>query len=52
MTNPLHSEHCKCECDQLARHLTEIVALMKSNIGSPALWIMSLEDLLAGDDYV
>ena len=47
MANPLHSDACKCECDLLAQKLVEIIAAMKSNNGSLALYILKLEELLA-----
>jgi hypothetical protein len=47
--NLLHSDYCHCACDLLAQRLVEIIATMKSNNGSHALWILQLENLL--DDY-
>jgi hypothetical protein len=49
MTHPLHSDHCKCECDQLAKRLEEIIAAMKSNNGSHQIWIDQLENAVQGD---
>jgi len=49
MTHPLHSDHCKCECDQLAKRLEEIIAAMKSNNGSHEIWISQLENALPGN---
>jgi hypothetical protein len=50
MTNPLHSEHCKCECDRFENRLLEIIAGMKANVGNRIFWILYLEDLLADND--
>ena len=50
MTHPLHSDACKCECDQLAKRLEEIIAAMKSNNGSHEIWISQLENALPGAD--
>ena len=46
MANPLHSDACKCECELLAMKLAGIIAAMKSNNGSHALYILRLEELL------
>jgi hypothetical protein len=50
MANPLHSDACKCECDKLAMRLVEVIAAMKSNNGSHALYILRLEELLSDWD--
>ena len=49
MTHQLHSDHCKCECDLLAKRVVEIVASMKSNNGTHDYWVTMLEE--AVDDY-
>lgn len=46
MANPLHSDACKCECELLAMKLAGIIAAMKSNNGSHAVYILRLEELL------
>jgi len=43
MTHPLHSDYCHCECPILAKTLDEIIAAMKSNIGTIADWVALLE---------
>jgi len=50
MTHPLHSEHCHCACPLLAERLVEIIAAMKSNNGTHAYWITSLENALEDHD--
>ena len=50
MANPLHSDACKCECDKLAMRLAEVIAAMKSNNGSVALYVLRLEELLSDWD--
>ncbi len=49
MTHELHSQYCHCACPLLAERLVEIIAAMKSNNGSHALWILQLENAL--DDH-
>ena len=44
-----HSQYCGCACPLLADRLVEIIASMKSNNGSHALWILMLENAL--DDH-
>ena len=49
MTHELHSQYCHCACPLLAERLVEIIAAMKLNNGSHALWILQLENAL--DDH-
>jgi hypothetical protein len=43
MTHPMHSEHCKCECDLLAEKIRKIIAPCQ-----PSLLVMMLNDALDG----
>jgi hypothetical protein len=41
MTHPLHSDYCKCECDQLAEKIKRIISLWQPSTG----WML-LQDAL------
>ena len=56
MTHPMHSDACKCECDQLAQRIISVIEIMESTNGehNDLLlngWILALENALQGDNF-